>query len=219
MAEPAKSGFTAGDAVDAVALGGKTSWNIGKRLAKEASWLLKTTWKAGSFLARKYPKAAAILTLLESGKLVYDVVTHEKLEKTLGTPVKSAQTLASASMKDPNVADATLDTLNSALPSGNHLLEILPPDVSAQLSGDYLKTLADRWNAKNGSKPVSSGRKAPVTPTNELTANLDLVDAVGSIFGRRDSASIARTHTVLRAFMALTSDELMETLTLRGHAR
>jgi hypothetical protein len=170
---------------------------------KQTAWLLRNTWKLGSKLARRNPYAFALVAAV--GALSTDfsqshiVSAWNDIEKSVGKQYKSVHDWVLDVQKDPNVANASADILNRALPDG--VFTGLPPDVINAIPEKVRNVLSNR----KGTKPQDDmvPKRVVLTPTTAEERNIELVYRVGILFGSRDVEGI---HDSLMAFMALTPE-------------
>jgi hypothetical protein len=194
----AAEGVTASDAVLAAGAA-ETGWLF----KKQVSTLLRTTWKATKFIAKRYPYAMAALVAYEA--LSTEAAKHAMSEimASVGKDYGSANSWADDMKKDENVIHASMDAINAVTSDSGGVLATLPPDVRSAIPQGVQAALEQR-KANVVSLP-SSAKTKHVWPE---TKNIDLLNEVGSIFGTRSPDQVHRLSRVLKSFLELSEADL-----------
>jgi hypothetical protein len=189
---------------------------------KSRSWgeafkrLLRTTWREGRSLAQKFPWILAIMTAWELIPDSYQTALINEIEKALGEVFDTGEDLVRYLMRDEGAQHAVIDKINQRSGGPTGALDGLSPAVVAKLPDKGIAVLAERWKRRNGKVDDELAVKSGDSPIDNRI-DYEAVKAVQALFGLRGGAAHARyIHSHLRAFIALSSDELEKTILRNG---
>lgn len=191
-------GVTTSDVIVA-ASAAETGWMF----KKQVSTLLRTTWKATKFIAKKYPYATAALVAYEALSTEAAQNAMNEIMASVGKTYNSAMSWADDMKKDENVIHASMDAINTVTSDSGGVLATLPPDVRSAIPMGVQTALENRK-----SKVVSLPSSAKAKHVYPETKNIELLNELGSIFGTRNPTQVRRLSKVLKSFLELSDADL-----------
>jgi hypothetical protein len=192
------------------------SANKGRSWGEAFKRLLKSTWREGLSLAKRYPWILAIMTAWELIPDKYQTALIEEIQTALGEVFDTGEDLVRYLMRDEGAQHAVIDKINQKTGGPTGALDGLSPSVMARLPDKSVTVLAERWKRRNGKVDDEFAVKSGDTPVDNRI-DYEAVKAVQALFGLRGGAAHARyIHSHLRAFIALSSDELEKTILRNG---
>jgi hypothetical protein len=197
------------DATDIVVGAGvaETAW----RFKKQAGWLLRTTWKTGSSLVKRYPYAAAALAAYEALSTEAAQTALADIQTSLGKTYDHVKDWLEDAQRDENVALTSLDSINISSDLEDGSLGNLPADVQRMIPDGVKDAMKARRSATRPEIPTARNRTQKPTTASDM--NIATVDAVGRIFGgayKHDAKALLELQSTIKAFISLSSKELAD---------
>jgi hypothetical protein len=192
-------------AYDTVATAAASAAVAGKKLGKQALWLLRSTWKVASWFARKQPLVFGAIMAYSLWPEDEVEEVHKEVETTTGQTYPTVESLANAAVRDENVALALADAVNRRSGSATGVLDLIPAELAKGVSPAVKAGLETRFAQ---AAPLSKYelRDKHIPSKNEQAINNCRI--VANFFGRYDVASLKRLHVAMNIFLAMPAAEL-----------